>query len=78
MGDDDDGVEECDVWACGSPEDEDYSRLVCPRCEQLVYFGDYMSSKKMCVDCWEKQEEPLRPLIDLIEATLRGDICGQA
>ena len=75
MGDDD---EHC-CSSCSDPyEDEDYSRLACPRCEQLVYFGDYMSSKKMCVDCWEKQEEPLRPLIDLIEATLREDICGRA
>lgn len=61
-------------------EDEDYCRLVCPCCEQLVYFGDYLSSKKMCAECLDKKREdvPLKPLIDLVEATLHQDVCGDA
>ena len=40
--------------------DEDYCQLQCPKCEKTVYFGEFMSSKNMCVVCWDKEVQRLR------------------
>jgi|TARA_R110002012_G_scaffold289766_1_gene483069 hypothetical protein len=60
--------------------DEDYISLTCPVCQEPTYFGDYSSSREMCVMCIAslKENDPLKPLIDLVEKTLHQDACGKA
>lgn len=60
--------------------DEDYISLTCPVCQKPTYFGDYSVSREMCVLCAAdlEKETPLKPLIDLVEATLHQDSCGKA
>jgi len=60
--------------------DEDYICLTCPVCKESTYFGDYSSSREMCVMCIAslKENAPMKPLIDLVEKSLHQDACGKA
>ena len=58
--------------------DEDYILMSCPKCDEVLYFGDFVHSKKMCVFCAGDKKNPSDPLVRLVEKTIRPDQCGKA